>query len=195
MVAGQTAVVALALLAHSQAATSGDNNLVVSGRLVCLGPDLQEASCEGAGTRLALRAAAGQRYPLAAGEAANTLLQEKRLKTREFRADLENPGWRQDLSNRQIALIRAGKVYDFHYFCEICNITTYAPRTLHVLPGPHRVPRGASQAIENSWNRRGCEHRNRALPGGRLRGGILHRLMEIVEHVPDGDDAEGVSRG
>ena len=127
LVAGQTAVVALALLAHSQAATSGDNNLVVSGRLVCLGPDLQETSCEGAGTRLALRAAAGQRYPLAAGEAANTLLQEKRLKTREFRLTLRTLDGGKTFHIVKSQLIRAGTVYDFHYFCEICNITTYAP--------------------------------------------------------------------
>lgn len=125
--AGRAAVVALALLAHSGAATSADKNLVVSGRLVCLGADLKETSCQGAATRLALKADTGRLYPLAPGDAANTLLQEKRLQTRQFRLTLRSLDGGKTFQIVKTQLIRAGKVYDFHYFCEICNITTYAP--------------------------------------------------------------------
>ena len=123
----RAAVVALALLAHSGPATSGDRNLVVSGCLVCLGPDLKATSCEDTPTRLALKADAGGLFPLAAGDLADTLLQEKRLRTRQFRLTLRSLDGDETFQIVKTQLIRDGKVYDFHYFCEICNITTYAP--------------------------------------------------------------------
>lgn len=125
--AGRAAVVAFALLAHPGPATSGDKNLVVSGRLVCLGAGLEEISCEESATRLALKGDAGRIHPLAAGDAANTLLREKRLKTREFRLTLRSLDGGNTYQIVKSRLIRAGTIYDFHYFCEICNITTYAP--------------------------------------------------------------------
>lgn len=125
--ASRAAFVALALLAHSGPATSGDKNLVVDGRLACLGPDLKETSCEDAPTRLALKADAGRLFPLAAGDLADTLLQEKRLRTRQFRLTLRSLDGGKTFQIVKTQLIRSGKVYDFHYFCEICNITTYAP--------------------------------------------------------------------
>ncbi|MDE2664635.1 MAG: hypothetical protein OXI69_00635 [Acidobacteriota bacterium] len=125
--ASRVAFVALALLAHSAPATSGDKNLVTSGRLVCLGSDLKETSCQDAPARLALKADTGQLFTLAAGDAANTLLQEKRLQTRQFRLTLRSLDGGKTFQIVKTQLIRAGKVYDFHYFCEICNITTYTP--------------------------------------------------------------------
>ena len=125
--ASLTAVVAWALLAHSAPANSGDQNLVVNGHLVCLGADLKETSCQDAPTRLALKADAGRLFPLAAGDLADTLLQEKRLRTRQFRLTLRSLDGGNTYQIVKTQLIRAGKVYDFHYFCEICNITTYAP--------------------------------------------------------------------
>lgn len=125
--AGRAGVLALVLLAHSGPPTWGDKNLVVSGRLVCLGADLKETSCEDAPDRLALKAHSGRLFPLAAGDAANTLLQEKRLQTRQFRLTLRSLDGGKTFQIVKTQLIRHGKVYDFHYFCEICNITTYAP--------------------------------------------------------------------
>lgn len=125
--AGRAAVVAFALLAHSGPATSGDKNLVVSGRLVCLGINLKETSCDDAPARLALKADTGRLHALAAGDAANTLLLEKRLQTRQFRLTLRSLDGGKTFQIVKTQLIRAGKVYDFHYFCEICNITTYSP--------------------------------------------------------------------
>ena len=117
----------LALLAHSGPAASEDRNLVVSGRLVCLGANLEETSCEDAPARLALRADTGRLHALSAGDLADTLLQEKRLRTRQFRLTLRSLDGGNTFQIVKTQLIRDGKVYDFHYFCEICNITTYAP--------------------------------------------------------------------
>ena len=125
--ARRAAVVALALLAHSGPATSGDRNLVVTGRLVCLGANLEETSCQDAPGRPALKADTGQLHVLAAGDAANTLLQEKRLQTRQFRLTMRSLDGGKTFQIVKTQLIRGGKVYDFHYFCEICNITTYSP--------------------------------------------------------------------
>jgi len=53
---------------------------------------------------------------------------EKRLQTREFRLTLR----KEEASSPWFELVKAqfirgGKVYDFYYFCEVCNITTHAP--------------------------------------------------------------------
>ncbi len=121
------AVLALALLTQPEAATSGNRNIVVSGHLVCLAPDLKESPCEGVAATLAIKAANGDLYPLAAGKSADTLLQEKRLQTREFRLTLRETDEDKTFQIIKSQLIRAGNIYDFYYFCEICNITTYTP--------------------------------------------------------------------
>lgn len=103
-------------------------NLVVTGLLVCLDGSFKETACSTAPETLGLKAAAGGTiYPLKKHENVNALFVEKRLQTREFRLTLrkdEASPWFELVKSQ---FIRGGKVYDFHYFCEICNITTHAP--------------------------------------------------------------------
>jgi rubrerythrin len=125
--AQRAAVLVLAFLAQVEAATSGNNNIVVSGSLVCLTSGLKESPCQGIAATLAIKAAGGQLYPLTAGKSTDTLLREKRLQTREFRLTLRKTDGGKTFQIIKSQLIRGGKVYDFFYFCEICNITTYTP--------------------------------------------------------------------
>ena len=102
-------------------------NLVVTGLLVCLDGSLKEKACGALPENLGLKAAGGKIYPLEKHDNVDALFVEKRLQTREFRLTL-----RKEVSSPWFELvksqfIRGGKVYDFHYFCEVCNITTHAP--------------------------------------------------------------------
>lgn len=103
-------------------------NLVVTGLLVCLDGAFKETACGTAPESLGLKAAGGKIYPLKKHENVDALFMEKRLRTREFRLTLRKDETSSpwfELVNSQ--LIRDGKVYDFHYFCDVCNITTHAP--------------------------------------------------------------------
>ncbi|MBM3802661.1 MAG: hypothetical protein FJW26_10185 [Acidimicrobiia bacterium] len=101
-------------------------NLVVKGLLVCLDGSFKETDCLATPEALGLKADQGRIYPLKKQGTVDALFAEKRLQTREFRLTLrkDQSPW-YELVRAQ--LIRGGKLFDFHYFCEVCNITTYAP--------------------------------------------------------------------
>jgi hypothetical protein len=104
-----------------------NDNKVVEGTLVCLGKDLKEVACGRTNQIYGLKTDGGQLYPLKAHENVEALHVEKRLRTRHFRLTL-----RQEPDSRFYALVKSqffrdGQLYDFHYFCEVCNITTHAP--------------------------------------------------------------------
>jgi len=103
-------------------------NLAVTGLLVCLDGSFKETACGTAPEALSLKAAGGKIYPLKKHENVDALFVEKRLQTREFRLTLRkdeaSSPWFELVKSQ---FIRGGKVYDFHYFCEVCNITTHAP--------------------------------------------------------------------
>jgi hypothetical protein len=103
-------------------------NVVVTGVLVCLDGSFKETACSKAPETLALKASGGKLFPLKKHENVDALLVEKRLQTRDFRLTLR----KEEASSPWFELvtaqfIRGGNVYDFHYFCEVCNITTHAP--------------------------------------------------------------------
>lgn len=103
-------------------------NLVVTGLLVCLDGASKETACGTAPETLGLKTVGGKIYPLKKHENVDALFVEKRLRTREFklalRKDETSSPWFELVKSQ---FIRDGKVYDFHYFCDVCNITTHAP--------------------------------------------------------------------
>lgn len=105
-----------------------DANLVVTGLLVCLDPSFKEEACTTAPETLGLKAAGDKIYPLKKHENVDALFGEKRLQTREFRLTLRkdeaSSPWYELVKSQ---FVRGGKVYDFYYFCDVCNITTHAP--------------------------------------------------------------------
>ena len=103
-------------------------NLVVTGLLVCLDGGFKETACGTAPETLGLKASGGKIYPLKKHENVDALFVEKRLQTQDFRLTLRkdetSSPWFELVKSQ---FIRGGKVYDFHYFCDVCNITTHAP--------------------------------------------------------------------
>jgi len=103
-------------------------NLVVTGLLVCLDGTFREVACGTAPQVFGLKTSGSKIYPLQKHENVDALFAERRLQTREFRLTLRKDSasspWFELVKSQ---FIRDGKVYDFHYFCEVCNITTHAP--------------------------------------------------------------------
>ncbi len=102
--------------------------LTARGTLVCLSDELKEKRCDGRkGGLFGLKTVDSQVYPLKAGKAADTLYEEKRLLTKEFQLTLKRSGTSPFYEIVKSQFIREGKLYDFYYFCDVCNITTYSP--------------------------------------------------------------------
>jgi len=131
----------LTLLLYLETTHSETKNFVVRGILVCLGSKLHEPPCKTQCTRLAIREAAGRLFPLTEGKSSNILVQERKLQTNKFQLILKQLGTDNTFEIIRSQLIRGGKVYDFFYFCEICNITTY-------IPGPCMCCRAPTQYHE-----------------------------------------------
>ena len=107
--------------------SASQSNLVVRGTLVCIGKESKEVPCIGKGNALGLKVATGQIYLLKSDKAASSLVEEKRLRSKDFQLTLRKSG---DSDLHEIVksqFFRDGKLYDFYYFCDVCNITTHAP--------------------------------------------------------------------
>ena len=124
-------VLVLRLLESSLATDNGvppsQGNLVVKGTLVCTGKQSKEVPCAGTGNALGLRAATGQIYLLKNDKSSETLLDEKRLRSRDFQLTLRKSADSDSYEIVKAQFFRDGKLYDFYYFCDICNITTHTP--------------------------------------------------------------------
>jgi hypothetical protein len=114
-------------VAADNGASPSQGNLVVKGTLVCIGKQSKEVPCAGAGNALGLRAATGQTYPLKNDKSAETLLDEKRLRSKDFQLTLRKSADSDSYEIVKSQFFRDGKLYDFYYFCDICNITTHTP--------------------------------------------------------------------
>lgn len=111
---------------HAESATR-PGNVVAQGTLVCLDRDLAETACSTKNTAYGLKTEEARIYPLKNHENVNALFVEKRLKSPRFQLTLRHEPGSQLYALVRSQFIRDGKLYDFHYFCDVCNITTYAP--------------------------------------------------------------------
>lgn len=102
-------------------------NVVVRGSLVCVNPESHEVPCTGKEDAFGLKDAAGKTYALKSGKSLETLRTEPRIRSKDFQLTLrqiKNSFLYEIVKSR---FFRDGKLYDFYYYCEVCNITTYHP--------------------------------------------------------------------
>lgn len=105
---------------------SNGSNITVRGILICFDSDHLESNCKETSQNIAIKDKNGTIYPLKDRDTVRTLLSEKRLNAREFQLTLrklENSPLYELVKSQ---FIRDGKLYDFYYFCEVCNITTFS---------------------------------------------------------------------
>ena len=100
---------------------------LVRGKIYCLSPKLREVPCDQKDLKIGLKDSDGQLYILNPGESAQTLVKEKKLQTREFQLILSKKTSDNTYEIIKAQLVRNKKIFDFYYFCEVCNITTYTP--------------------------------------------------------------------
>jgi hypothetical protein len=103
------------------------DGVVVRGELICLDKGFKEIRCSPGGNTYGLKADDGKIYPLKMDKSVETLNVEKRLQTREFQLTLRQMDNSPVYEIIKSQFVRRGKVYNFYYYCEVCNITTYSP--------------------------------------------------------------------
>jgi len=107
--------------------SASQNNLVVRGALICVGRESREVPCLGKENALGLKAANGQIYLLKDDKLTKTLIEEKRIGSKDFQLTLRKAGDSPAYEIVKSQFFRDGKLYDFYYFCDVCNITTHSP--------------------------------------------------------------------
>ncbi len=101
---------------------------VVRGRVVCLDPrGLHDAvGCSDATPYFGLVSADGKRYKFLSSDSSTAMFADSRVRQRELQVTAKLlPDDKLEIITVQS--IRDGKLYDLYYFCELCNITAYAP--------------------------------------------------------------------
>lgn len=119
----------------SLAASAQDNPtshpalVVLRGHVVCLDAKGRKLDilfgCNDA-TRFAILDKEGALHPVSPADPNAAIFTDSRVRQRELQVTAQLND-KQLLEIIQVQSIRDGKLYDIYYFCEICNIRTYAP--------------------------------------------------------------------
>lgn len=114
-------------LMMAQSADLTSENIVIRGILVCLTAEGREAPCAEGVHSYGLKDSSGRVYPLKADKSLDTLRTEPRIQSKDFQLTLrpiQNSSLFEIINAR---FFRDGKLYEFYYYCEVCNIKTYHP--------------------------------------------------------------------
>lgn len=119
------------LVAARQSETPADYKLaVIQGRAVCLDasgrPNESLFDCNDPSARFAVVDRDAKLHNFVPTDIGTAIFTDARVRQRELQvtARLDSKG---QLEVIRVQSIKAGKLYNLHYFCEICNITAYAP--------------------------------------------------------------------
>jgi len=96
------------------------------GRVACLDPAGQRQACGAAARRFALETTDGKLHPFLASDPLAAIFEDPRVRGQEV-AVRARPRPDGALEIVKVHSVKQGKLYDVHYFCEVCNITAYAP--------------------------------------------------------------------
>lgn len=102
-----------------------EDRFVARGKLVCLDRQQREAFCAADQIRQGFKIDSGKIFLLKLDKKVITLNQEKRFQTDLFQFTLQKPAGAPDYEILKSQLVRQGRVFDFYYFCPVCNITSF----------------------------------------------------------------------
>jgi hypothetical protein len=116
----------LAASAPGEPAAAAGQTSDFRGRVACLDQAGQRQDCGPAAPRFALETADGKLHPFLASDPLAAIFEDPRVRGQEVvvKARPRPDGAVQIV---KVYSVKQGKLHDVHYFCEICNITAYAP--------------------------------------------------------------------
>jgi hypothetical protein len=112
-------------------AQAGNQSMVVvRGHGVCLnalGRDEESfLSCDEANHSFGFQSKSGKLYKFLPGDPMTPIFTDSRVRQRELQISARlHPG--EQLEIIKVQSVKAGKLYDVFYFCEVCNIRAYVP--------------------------------------------------------------------
>jgi hypothetical protein len=104
--------------------------VVVRGRAVCLDSTGRERDsffgCDEANNLFGFASKAGKLYKFLPGDAMTAMFTDIRVRQRELQVTARlHSGYRLEVI--KVQSVKEGKLYDIFYYCEVCNIKSYAP--------------------------------------------------------------------
>ncbi len=104
--------------------------VVLRGRAFCVdskGRQLDAAEkCDSENSRFSFKTSSGKAYSFLPSDLSTAIFTDSRVRARDLQltANLYPEG---QLEIIKVQSVKEGKLYDLYYFCEVCNITAYAP--------------------------------------------------------------------
>ena len=115
-------------VARPSASVQQQDRVVVRGRVVCLNQegDPLGRGCPDLPALFGLKSNDGKFYRFLPEDTATAIFADRRVRQRELQiiAILRSS---DRLEIIKIQSVKEGRLYDLYYFCEVCNINTYAP--------------------------------------------------------------------
>ena len=104
--------------------------VVVLGRAVCLDSTGREGDsffgCDDANHSFGFASKAGKLYKFLPGDAMTAMFTDIRVRQRELQVTARlHSGSRLEVI--KVQSVKEGKLYDIFYYCDVCNIKSYAP--------------------------------------------------------------------
>jgi len=104
--------------------------VIITGRAMCLEPSSQqvpdETNCSIESVKFSFHSNDGHNYSFVPDDALTAMFTDHRVRQRE----LQVTAWQHQNGQLELVAVRSikgGKLYDIYYYCDICNITAYAP--------------------------------------------------------------------
>ena len=123
-------VLAVSAIGFARQTAEPYEEIVVQGRVVCLNskehqlPD--DSPCDLSKASLGFIDQKLGSLTFSARDTTQTMLNDSRVRKQELRLTARR--WPQNkLETIRIQALKAGELYDLYYFCDVCNITSYAP--------------------------------------------------------------------
>jgi hypothetical protein len=117
---------ALAASAPGEPAGASGQTFDFRGRVACLDQAGQRQACGPAANRFALETGDGKLYLFLAKDPLAAIFEDPRVRGQEVVVKARpRPDGAVEIV--KVYSAKQGKLHDVHYFCEICNITAYAP--------------------------------------------------------------------
>jgi len=104
--------------------------VILTGRAICLEPSGRqvpdEVDCSIESVKFSFHSSDGHNYSFVSDDALTAMFTDHRVRQRE----LQVTAWQRQNGELELVAVRSikgGKLYDIYYYCDICNITAYAP--------------------------------------------------------------------
>jgi hypothetical protein len=103
---------------------------VIRGRAVCLDSAGKEVGsvfgCPGTSSRFGFASKDGRLYKFFATDTMTPVFADSRVRQRELQITARLHA-RDQLEIIKVQSVKDGKLYDIHYYCDVCSITAYVP--------------------------------------------------------------------